>query len=73
MLSHYDPSARSTLQSDASQYGPGTYLLKKGKLVAYVSRNLLLAEYNYAQVKKELLAFVFATQTRLQWMLLKLQ
>ena len=65
VLSNYDPSARSTLQSDASQYGPGTCLLQKGKLVAYVSRNLLPAEYNYAQVK-ELLAFVFATQTRLQ-------
>ena len=62
VLSYYDPSARSTIQCDASQYGLGACLLQKGKPVAYASRSLLPAECNYAQIEKELLAIVFATQ-----------
>ena len=62
VLSYFDPSIRSVIQADASQYGLGTCLLQKGKPVAYASRSLLPAEHNYAQIEKELLAIVFACQ-----------
>ena len=62
MLSYFDPSIRSVIQADASQYGLGACLLQKGKPVAYASRSLLPAEHNYAQIEKELLAIVFACQ-----------
>ena len=60
VLSYFDPSAKSTIQADASQFGLGACLLQKGKPIAYASRSLLPAECNYAQIEKELLAIVFA-------------
>ena len=46
----------------ANNYGLGACLLQKGKPIANASRSLLPAECNYAQIEKELLAIVFATQ-----------
>ena len=62
VLSYFDPNAQSMIQVDAGQYGLGACLFQKGKPVAYASRSLLPAECNYAQIKKELLAIVFAFQ-----------
>ena len=62
VLSYFDPGLRSTIQADASQHGLGACLLQRGKPIAYVSRSLLPAECNYAQIEKELLAIVFACQ-----------
>ena len=59
-LRYFDPSARSVIQADASQYGLGTCLLQKGQPIAYASRHLSDTECNYAQIEKELLAVVFA-------------
>ena len=50
-----------TLQSDASQHGLGACLLQEGQVVAYASRALVGPELHYAQLEKELLAVVFAT------------
>ena len=62
VLSYFDPGLRSTIQADASQHGLGACLLQRGKPIAYVSRSLLPAECNSAQIEKELLAIVFACQ-----------
>ena len=59
-LRYFDPSVRSVIQADASQYGLGACLLQKGQPVAYASRHLSDTECNYAQIEKELLAVVFA-------------
>ena len=62
VLTYFDPSVRSMIQADASQYGLGACLLQRGKPAAYASRSLSPAECNYAQIEKELLAIVFACQ-----------
>ena len=48
------------VQSDALQRGLGATLLQKGHPVAFTSRSLSTIEKQYAQVKKECLAIVFA-------------
>ena len=59
-LHYFDPTKVSTIQADASQPGLGACLFQRGKPIAYASRSLSLAEGNYAQIEKELLAIVFA-------------
>ena len=60
ILQHFDPTAQSIIQADASQRGLGAVLLQKGHPVAYISRSLNTTEQNYMQNEKELLAIVFA-------------
>jgi len=48
VLCYFDPSAKSTIQADASQHGLGACLLQKGKFIAYASKSLLPSECNYA-------------------------
>ncbi|KAK3894880.1 hypothetical protein Pcinc_001376 [Petrolisthes cinctipes] len=62
ILRYYDPRIDVVLQCDASQYGLGAALIQDGKPVAYASRAMTSTEKNYAQIEKELLAIVFATQ-----------
>ena len=61
VLKFYDVKKPVTLQSDASQHGLGACLLQEGQVVAYASRALVGPELHYAQLEKELLAVVFAT------------
>ena len=49
-----------TLQYDAYQSGLGATLMQNGQPVAYMSRALTPVETRYVQIKKELLAIVFA-------------
>ena len=62
VLRYYNLQEEVTLQCDASQFGLGAALLQNGQPVAYASRALTDAETCYAQVKKELLAILFACE-----------
>ena len=58
VLRYFDPTTDITLQCDASDGGLGYALLQQGQPVAYGARGLTLAEKQYAQIEKEMLAIV---------------
>ncbi|MBW0580418.1 hypothetical protein O181_120133 [Austropuccinia psidii MF-1] len=64
ILSHFNPSLTTILETDASEYGLGAVLSQisdSGKHpIAYDSRKLLPAELNYEILDKELLSIVWA-------------
>ena len=62
VLRCYDPAKEITLQCDASQNGLGAALMQEGQPVAFASRALTNTERRYAQIEKEMLAIVFATE-----------
>ena len=62
LLKYYDETKPLTIQADASQDGLGACLLQDGKPICYASRSMNETEQRYAQIEKELLAIVFATQ-----------
>ena len=66
VLAFYDSKRETILSVDASSYGVGGVLLQRhGKIlrpVAYCSRTLSPTERNWAQIEKELLAAVFASE-----------
>ena len=62
VLAFYDTRKYVTIQCDASQNGLGATLLQEGRPVSYASRAFTSAEKNYAQIEKELLAIVFASE-----------
>ena len=62
VLRFFDPSKPAVIQTDSSSTGIGSCLLQDGYPVAYAPRALTDAETRYAQIEKELLAVVFATQ-----------
>ena len=66
-LSYYDVMKPVVIQCDASDSGLGAALLQNGLPVAYSSRALTSAETNYAQIEKELLAIVFASEKFYQY------
>ncbi|KAI1000788.1 hypothetical protein K3495_g7407 [Podosphaera aphanis] len=68
MLAHFDPSRRTILETDASDYVTAAVLLQyddSGILrpVAFMSKKRLPAECNYEIFNKELLAVVHAFET----------
>jgi len=62
VLAYFDPSKSVSLQVDASKSGLGAVLLQDGHPISYVSRSLTVAEQNYPQIDKELLAVVFGCE-----------
>ena len=62
ILRYYDVKEEATIQCDASQKRLEATLLQKGQLVAFASRSLSLTEQHYAQIEKECLAIVFASE-----------
>ena len=62
VLALFDVKQPVTIQADASQSGLGACLMHRGKPVAYASRAMTIAEQNYAQIEKEMLAICFATR-----------
>ena len=61
-LSCYDVMKPVVIQCDASDSGLGSALVQDGLAVAYSSRALTSADTNYAQIDKEQLAIVFASE-----------
>ena len=67
LLVHYDPNRKLLLQCDASLYGVGAVLShvmddNSERPIAYTSRSLTPAEWNYSQIEKEALAIVRAVK-----------
>ena len=62
VLAFFDLEKEVTIQCDASQSGLGTVLMQEDKPVHYISRAMISAEKNYAQVEKEPLAIIFACE-----------
>ena len=62
VLRYFDPSVQSVLQVDASKAGLGVCLLQSDKPVVYRSRTLTMAEKNYSNIERELLAVVWACE-----------
>lgn len=60
LLKYYEPNKKLTIQCDASSTGLGATLLQDDQPLAYASR--ALTEQRYAQIEKECLAIVFATE-----------
>jgi hypothetical protein len=63
VLQYYDVRKPEVIQSDASSICLGACILQDGKPVEYASRSMTPTERDtYAQIEKELLAIVFATE-----------
>ena len=62
VLHYYDPAKEVTIECDSSEVGMGAVITQEGHPVAFASRALTSTERNYAQIEKECLAIVFATQ-----------
>ena len=62
ILRYYDVTKPVVLQTDASSKHLGEVLLQDGFPVAYASRTMTTTQERYAQIKKELLAVVFACE-----------
>lgn len=56
VLGYYSLDKPITLSVDSSQSGLGAVIYQDGKPVHFASKALTAAEYNYAQIEKELLA-----------------
>ena len=59
-LGYYDQRKEVIVQADASLRGLCTCLIQDGKPIAFASKSLMGAESRYANIKRELLAIVFA-------------
>ena len=62
VLAYFDNSKKHTIQCDASKKGLGAVLLQESKPVMYVSRALTETEQRYSNIKRELVAIVFALE-----------
>lgn len=60
LLKYYNPEDELTVQCDDSEKRLGAAVLQKGQPVAFASLALTDTKSRYAQIKKELLAVVFA-------------
>ncbi len=62
ILQYFDVTKPVVLSADASQHGLGAVCLQQSAPVAFASCALTPTESRYAQIEKEILALVFATQ-----------
>ena len=69
VLRYYDVSKEVTIECDASDTGLGAVLMQDGQPVVFASRALTDTETRYAQIEKELLAIVWATNKFDQYIL----
>ena len=62
ILKYYDVNKEVTITCDASKDGLGAACLQENEPIHFVSRAMTESEIKYAQIEKELLAAVFATE-----------
>ena len=62
VLEYFNPQAQTEGQGDASQNGPGFFLMQEGQPVTYASCTFTPAEQRYSQIEKELLVQVFGLE-----------
>ena len=62
VLAYFDKTKKHTIQCDASKKELGAVLLQESKPVMYMSRALTETEQRYSNIKRELLAMVFALE-----------
>ena len=61
-LFFYDVEKPVTIQCNAFQFGSLVFILQYGKPMEYALRAMTKAEYNYAQIDREMLSIVFAAR-----------
>ena len=61
-LTYFYPKKQTILQVDASQEALGAALVQDERIIAYASKSLTDTEKRYANIERELLACVFATE-----------
>ena len=61
-LTYFNPSKETSLQVDVSNKGLDAVLLQEGKPIAFASKALTETEQRYANIERELLAFVFGCE-----------
>ena len=66
---YYDVNQDITIECDSSEVGLRAVITQNGRPVAHTSQALSSTECNYAQIEKECLAIVFATQRFEQYIL----
>ena len=62
VLHYYDVNKPVTIECDSSEVGLGAVITQNGHPIAYASRALTQTERNYAQIEKECLGIVYATE-----------
>ena len=62
VLAFYDAKKTVIKECDSSSVGLGAVITQEGRPIAFASHALTATERNYAQIEKECLAIVFATE-----------
>ena len=62
LLRYYHRTKSMVVQANVCQRGLGTCLLQEGQLIAFTSKSLTDTETRYTNIKRELLAIIFACQ-----------
>ena len=61
-LTYYDPKMPAVIQVDASQNALRAALTQNGNVIAYASKSLTDTEKRYANIEREMLAYVFGAE-----------
>ena len=62
VLSYYDPTSHTTLQTDSSKKGLGAVLIQNDTPIYFTSRAILTTEANYQNLKQETLTTIWGME-----------
>ena len=65
VLTYYNPTSHTTLQTDSSKKGLGAVLIQNGTPIYFMSRAISTTEANYQKLKWEMLAMVWGIKISL--------